>query len=33
MQALNTLAVVYATLEKASANLEVENSERDTLCV
>ena len=32
MQALNTLAVVYATFEKASANLEVENSERDRLC-
>ena len=31
MQALNTLAVVYATFENASANLEVENSERDML--
>ena len=31
MQALNTLAVVCATFEKASADLEVENSEGDML--
>ena len=31
MQALNNLAFVYATLEQAGANLEVENSEGDML--
>ena len=31
-QALDTLAVLYATFEKASANSEVENSERNMLC-
>ena len=31
MQALNTVAVVYAAFEQAGANLEVENSEADML--
>ena len=31
MQALDTLAAMYAVLEKARANLDVENSEGDIL--